>query len=274
MKSVRMIEPVFLEGSAGRLFALKFRPRAVPKGHIVYIPPFGEEMNRCRSMVATQAANFAEDGYSCLLLDLFGTGDSQGELKDANWNQWKSDVETAVEWLMDSEPAPLIFWGIRLGGLLALDVASSTNLNPSKILLWQPVTNGKSYLTQVLRQRLAYLAGNDLPPETTQELRDKFASGESVEVAGYIIGGNLGVDIDAMHASSLQSLGSAEIVWVEQSMNSEKPLPPASVKMISHFQGLGNEVVVLKHSSPPIWQLHKRDHAPQLMDITREHFHS
>lgn len=263
-----LITPMFLDGSAGRLFALHFKPSGVPRGHIVYIPPLGEEMNRCRNLVATQAASFALAGYSCLVLDLFGTGDSEGELCDVSWEGWRQDVESGVAWLLSSQQCPVVLWGLRLGGLLALDLANSGDLQVQKLLLWQPVLNGKMYFTQVLRQRIANLVENGLPPETTDDMRGMLANGGRVEVAGYVFGSRLGADIDAIHASNFNSIAGVEILWCEQVTNSDKPLVPASQKLIAHLEFLGNEVKVIKHSSPPLWQLHKRDEANELLELT------
>ena len=76
-------EPFFLDRASGSLFAIHHRAGAAPCGTVLFIPPFAEEMNRARRMVALQARDLAAAGWDVLQLDLFGTGDSQGDFGDA-----------------------------------------------------------------------------------------------------------------------------------------------------------------------------------------------
>jgi hypothetical protein len=64
-------EPFFLQGSKGPLFCVYFPPVATDRGNILFIPPFADEMNRSRSMVAMQARAFAAKGFGTLLIDLY-----------------------------------------------------------------------------------------------------------------------------------------------------------------------------------------------------------
>jgi alpha/beta superfamily hydrolase len=71
------MQPVFINGDAGRLFAIYWPPDgevALGKS-IIHIPAFAEEINKTRGMVAMQARAFAKQGYAVLVVDLFGTGD-------------------------------------------------------------------------------------------------------------------------------------------------------------------------------------------------------
>ena len=58
-------------------FFVRCAPKAEePRAHVIYLPPFTEEMNRCRAIAAEQARRFARQGMSCTLLDFHGTGES------------------------------------------------------------------------------------------------------------------------------------------------------------------------------------------------------
>jgi exosortase A-associated hydrolase 2 len=262
------ISPMFLDGANGRIFALQFCPTSPPRAHIIFLPPFCEEMNRCRHLVSDQAKRFANDGYSCLILDPYGTGDSEGELAHASWAAWHTDVMTAVQWCQEQYPAPYILWGLRLGALLALDVAATHTGQFSKLLLWQPVTNGKTYLTQILRARIAYLAGNELPPETTEEMRINLQQGKTVEVAGYVLGGQLAGDIDKLSASNFSSLSGVDIQWLQQTARPEEPPASAVKKFIDQLVSQGNHVQTTLFQSPLIWQLSERADCHQLLEKT------
>ncbi len=263
-----LVNPVFLDGERGRLFALHVCPVEPPLAHVVFLPPFCEEMNRCRHLVAEQARRFATAGYSCLILDLYGTGDSEGELVDASWSGWQADALAGIRWCQQQYSIPTVLWGLRLGALLAMDLAATYEGQFTKLLLWQPVTNGKTYLTQILRARIAYLAGNSLPAETTDEMRLALQNGEKVEVAGYVLGGKLVGKIDEMTATSLTALSGASIDWLQQTSRLDEPPSAAVQKVVDQFVLQGNTVALTLFQSPQIWQLSERADCHQLLEKT------
>src|SRR3546814_18352731 len=110
-------------------------------------------MNRSRRMAALQARALAALGIDVLLLDLFGTGDSAGDFRDARWEIWREDAMAAVAWLGARCGGRVGLWGLRLGTLLAAEVAAE--MQAPRLLLWQPVLSGERHLTQFLRLRVA-----------------------------------------------------------------------------------------------------------------------
>jgi len=261
---------MFLSGERGRIFALHFSPEAAPRAHIVYLPPFGEEMNRCRHLVAAQAQNFADRGYSCLVLDPYGTGDSDGELADATWEGWRADALAGVRWCQQQHAAPVVLWGLRLGAFLALDLAANHPGEFARLLLWQPVTNGKTFLTQALRARIAFLSGAELPPETTTGMREALGRGETVEVAGYVLGGALAGAIDELDLSSLSSLSGVDIHWLQQGSGAADGPSAGVQKAIELLRSQDNRVEVVMFDTPQLWQLNERADCQQLLDRTGE----
>jgi exosortase A-associated hydrolase 2 len=251
-----------------RFFTLQFVSSSSPKAHIVFVPPFGEEMNRCRSLVATQARSFASAGYSCTLVDFFGTGDSEGQLRDASLPMWQSNISTVFESVQRDCPAPVILWGLRLGGLLALHFSMLPGCQPRDIILWQPVSSASLYITQVLRQRVASLMVRDLPPETTKEIRQRLADGEDVEVSGYTLSGALVGQIESIDVSLMSGLCAGTIYWLEHVTESGKEIGLASRKVVDQLSQQGNRIDVRTFCDPPIWQIHERDFAPQLLATT------
>jgi len=260
--------PRFLESAVGRHFVLQVLPVAEPRAHVVYIPPFGEEMNRCRALVAEQARAFARAGCACTLVDFTGTGDSDGELVDATLSDWYANLDTTLEFLASTSSVPITLWGLRLGSLLALDYARVTSRDIHQILLWQPVTNAKMYVTQVLRQRVASLMVKELPPETTKEIRQRLARGEIVEVAGYSLGGQLLDDLEAIDLGLMKAICPGSIYWLEHVAEPGKEPGVAATRAIDQLQSLENRIELTTFSDPQIWQIHERDEAPQLLAAT------
>jgi hypothetical protein len=144
---------------AGRLsrLCLLYEPaqRAV-RGKVLYVPPFAEEMNRCRPAAAAMARALADAGWAVLQIDLAGCGDSAGEFADATWEGWLEDLRHGLSLLTRFGPGPLFLWGVRGGALLAADLIASRHAGAgTHLLLWQPVLSGAQHLQQWLRLRLA-----------------------------------------------------------------------------------------------------------------------
>jgi len=267
-----MPEPFFLQGGNGKVFALYFPARGEVKGSLLYAPPFAEEMNRCRAAVAEQARKLNELGFACLLLDPYGTGDSQGDLSEATWDIWLQDIKAAAEWLTSKTGTEVILWGFRLGALLAADAANSFLGHFKRLLLWQPVTDGKMFLTQYLRLRVAFLMDRGLPAETTGGMRQILQEGNSLEVAGYVISGQLAADLDNKMLNSMDNLKELKVDWFEHVAEAGKPLTMVSQKNIGQLEENGCDVITHPFTGAPIWQLHKRDEVPELIDATTRLF--
>ncbi|MEW6677486.1 MAG: hydrolase 2, exosortase A system-associated [Pseudomonadota bacterium] len=261
-------EPLFFQGAAGPVFALYLPARGPARQTFVYLPPFAEEMNRCRATAAQQARALSEQGIATLLVDPYGTGDSSGNLDQATWDIWVQDALTATDWLAQRTQAPVGLWGFRLGALLAADAANRAPGRFNRLLLWQPVQDGKLFFTQYLRLRVAFLMDRNLPPETTDEMRAALAAGQTLEVAGYPIAGPLARDLDGVKLAQFTQLAGLTVDWCEQVSEADKPLTPASQKGIKQLTEQGCTVTAIPFIGPPIWQLHKRDDVPELVRLT------
>ena len=208
--------PFLLNGSRGSLLATYFAPCAEPHpaGDILVVPPFAEEMNRCRAMVALQARALAEIGIGTLVVDMHGTGDSAGDFVDANWDVWRDDLARALAWLRAFGNGCSSLWGLRLGAIMAVELAKQDG-HIAQLLFWQPVLNGKLFYTQFLRIRIA--AELDLPNriKSTNELREKSANGEAIEVSGYYVGPELSLALDRLDLSGPEALKSFKTDWFE-----------------------------------------------------------
>ena len=255
-------------------FFLQFWPLDPPRAHVVYLPPFGEEMNRCRSLVAAQARQFARDGLSCSVLDFFGTGESQGELCDASLPIWRQNIDDLLVQLMQRHECPVYLWGCRLGALLALDYLSIKPGASNKLLLWQPVPSGSSFVTQLLRQRSASLMQKGEKTDSADEMKRQLAAGETFEVAGYRLGGELMSAINQLEvASMLQGSGldnDSKVFWFEHTAEDGGQPAAKSRRIIGDIQEAGAGIEVITFTGDPVWQLNKRAACDDLLHKTRE----
>jgi len=186
------VEPFFFDAEPGTRFSLYHapNPHVAPRGAILYVHPFAGELSRTRRMAALQSRAFAALGYAVLQIDLFGCGDSCGEFSAGRWRIWHDDLALAASWLADRDSGPLTLWGLRLGGLLALDAAA--RLDARRVLLWQPYMSGRACINQFLR--LSEQLRDPAPgaPRSTAALRAQLAVHGAIEVGGFEVAVPLG----------------------------------------------------------------------------------
>lgn len=266
-----MMEVFFLEGAQGPLFAA-YHPSRLPgpaKGGFVYLPPFAEEMNRARRMAALQARRLAEQGLAVLLLDPFGTGDSGGDFRDARWEIWREDVMAAVAWLGERSGGKVGLWGLRLGALLAADVAAQKPASLARLLFWQPLLSGDSYLTQFLRLRVAAGMTGGAEKETTKELRARWAQGEAVEVAGYDVPSELAAAISGIRLqATVSTLGNLPLDWLEVTSSPSGGLVPASQRLVAGMEQEGRQISAKAVPGEAFWGIQEITLAPNLFAAT------
>jgi len=255
-------------------FFLQFRPARVPRAHLVYLPPFGEEMNRCRSLVAQQARWFASQGLSCSLLDFYGSGESRGDLTDASLAIWRKNIDDLLEQLMEQDQCKVYLWGCRLGALLAVDYLSRRPGAANKLLLWQPVISGSSFITQMLRQRMVSLMQKGKKTENTADMKLRLAAGDSIEVAGYRVGGELVSNIERLEMTALLDPGrledNIEIFWMEHAIDKSTFPTAKSAHAITELQNSRVTIVASTFTGDPIWQLQRRGLCDDLLAQTRK----
>ena len=260
-----------LEGSRGRLCALYFAPHgdAAARGDLLVVPPFAEEMNRCRAMVALQARSLALQGVGTLVLDPYGTGDSEGEFADATWAQWFDDLLRGVRWLDTHGQGCRALLALRLGAVMASQLLRACP-GIDQLLLWQPVLSGKTFYTQFLRIRIA--AEMNLPDgiKTTNALRQMSAAGQLVEVSGYEIGPGLAAELDAVAFDTQGWPAQTACAWWDVQADGSDTLLPASVKAIESLQAAGRRVKAAAVAGPAFWHVHERELAPALVDATAQ----
>ena len=264
--------PVFLNGPAGPLFAIYHPPAAgtSTRGALIYVPPFAEEMNRSRRMAALQARALASRSTAVLLLDLFGTGDSGGEFRDGRLSIWLGDILAAADWLKSKGHMTIGLWGLRFGALLAVAAAAREPGQFQNLILWQPVIDGKTMMTQFLRIGVAASMGEEGDGKSTEALRAELAGGRPVEIAGYELTPELA---DALSATRMEEAGaSCRVLWLEVAEEAGDQLLPASQRVIEKWRQSGARVAAQAVTGPPFWTTQDTTVAPALIDATTDLF--
>jgi exosortase A-associated hydrolase 2 len=267
--------PFFLKGGFGERFCLYYAPHSKMECHssIIFVHAFADEMNKSRRMAALQARAFAAMGFGVLQMDLFGCGDSSGEFRDARWTIWKEDLAVARTWLKNRVHGPVGLWGLRLGALLALDFAKDSESEFEKIILWQPVISGETFLTQFLRMRMASeMLGEERERVAgTRTLRDSLLTGETLEVAGYELAPALAAAIDSLKMDEL-AITKCPIHWFEIVSATGRAMPPVAGRMANAWKGSGVELRMHIVPCAPFWATQEISECPALLSATAELF--
>lgn len=236
---------------------------------MVVAPPFAEELNRSRRMIAVQMAALAEQGIGSLVVDPYGTGDSAGDFAGARWDGWRADLETGLRWLAGRGRARIVVLGIRLGALMAAELARTAGLGVERLVLWQPVGSGEALITQVLRLRLAGdMAVAAEARTTTKELRARLAAGEVLEVAGYPLSAPLTQAIDRLRLAELPPPSGVRVDWVDVAPEPGASPSPASRGVIEAWEQAGSDVRHAVVGGEPFWSLQETTLAPALIAAT------
>lgn len=262
------MEALFLDGPAGPVFAVHHAaaPACRQGLGLVYLPPFAEEMNRARRMAALQARRLAALGIDVVLLDPFGTGDSAGDFGAARWEIWREDTRTAMAWLGARCGGRVGLWGLRLGALLAAEVAAETP-GLARLLLWQPVLSGERHLTQFLRLRVAAGMGKGAGRETAKDLRASLTGGETLEIAGYALAPALAEAIAARRlAGPLGRLDRLPVDLLE--VGAGDGLAAGTQQMLAALHDRGRAPRALAVRGEPFWSIQEITVAPALLDAT------
>lgn len=263
------LDPHFLPGRLGPLFALRVAadPSPVEPQAVLLLPPFGEEMNKCRPMMAAQARLLAQRGIDSLLIDLYGTGDSSGDFASATWAQWIDDLGEAWR-VLASRFARVHVLAVRAGALFVDSLTGERSVTNAKLVLWQPIVKGADYWRQILRVRVAAdsLRGErqGLSPQETLQRDGR------IEIAGYDISAELA---EGLSQSSLQSQTAREfsqVLWAETVPGAAGELSPGAARIVQQWRSDGVRVSATVVDGEPFWATTEIAMAPRLLDETAE----
>jgi len=243
----------FIDGAAGKLFALQYIPRDEVASPVLFVPPFGEEMNRSRLAVSRQARRLAVAGRRVLVPDLYGTGDSHGDFGEATLEGWCRDLEAAAAGLPAAAGKPVL-WMLRFGALLGLAALGDQRIEAGRLVLWSPCLKGDVLMTQFLRLRLmSSLIGNEGPRESVSGIKATLEAGESVEVAGYEIRPELYSAISSLDARALFRRVDVPVDWFEVLADEQAAFPPPARALADELATAGLDVHTASVTGPKFW---------------------
>lgn len=258
-------------GPFGERFRLQFGPATGPvRGTIVALPALFEEMNKCRRMTSRLARAAARAGWTSVVFDLHGCGDSAGELRDASWSMWLD--EAALE-LQAARPGPLWLWATRGGALLVPALLQRLGERPCDLLLWQPVTSGATHLAQFLRLHAAARILNTRGAGEQASPAQRLKAGETIEVGGYELNPALAKSVEQARLD-LPAGFAGTIVWCELDgrLPGDEPsagasaASPAAARAIEQLRSQGRQVELECVDGPHFWLTQEIEESDALIE--------
>lgn len=257
------IEAGFLEAPGRQLFQLTLSPVGAPRGAVLFLHAFAEEMHMSRRNVAVQARALAADGFEVVLLDFTGCGDGDGDFADATVACWREDAACALAALRERTGLPVVLWGMRAGALLACELSRQAP-GIERLLLWQPVLNGEQQVDQFLRLRATADAIESGGGFDRKALWNQLRSGQALEIAGYLLSPAMAMELATLRL--LDMTPACPVSWLEVSLTeSTEPALP-SQRVISRWRDAGLEVDVTAVPGSPFWRNHD---APVNVELQR-----
>lgn len=270
-----LTEAFFLDSDLGKRFCVYHNMVEEAKAHraILLVPPFAEELNKSRHMLNALAQELAARGFAVLLIDLQGCGDSEGEFRDSSWENWLGDLAVAYRYLRQRTLLPVSILAVRLGALLALDFLKHGNYPIDQLILWQPVVNGRQFLNQFLRLRLAsdMLEGKNKLANGTQAIRNALLAGEVIEIAGYELPPKLALAIEAQKISDYLPL-EYPIDWLELQTDAYAEIAPTKKQIIDSWCRQKVTVNIRQITGEEFWASQELAKNPKLLACTVQAF--
>jgi len=204
----------WVPGATGRRWCTTWQPAGLPpasglheqllaaaRGTVLFLPPFGDELNHTRPLMAAAARSLAATGWNVQCTDPYGMGDSEGDFADASLTQWAEDF--ADDAAAAAAQGTWVLWVARQGALLlpALWQALQRRGVPLPLALasWSPVVQGSAVVTQWLRLAALGNTGSAVG-QSVDWLRRQLAAGVAVECGGYLLSAALANELEAVPA--------------------------------------------------------------------------
>jgi pimeloyl-ACP methyl ester carboxylesterase len=145
--------PLYLGTDERRIFGI-YEPAAARANRAkaaVLCNPWGSEYVHAHRSLRQLAIKLATCGYHTLRFDFFGTGDSGGDMPEADLAGWEADAVSAIEGIKDIAGAARVsVIGLRLGASVAAAVAARLAAEVDALVMWDPIVSGDDYVRSLL----------------------------------------------------------------------------------------------------------------------------
>jgi pimeloyl-ACP methyl ester carboxylesterase len=158
--------PIYFGAEPRRLFGI-FTARAAtatPRLAVVLCNAFGREAIRAHRLYRVLSERLSRAGCDVLRFDYFGTGDSAGDDQDADLEGFRADILQAhAELLRHCGPRRMVWMGMRAGAAAVQLAAQQAPSELARIVLWDPIGDGRDYLDLLRTRHLQWLTEGEDP---------------------------------------------------------------------------------------------------------------
>jgi pimeloyl-ACP methyl ester carboxylesterase len=236
------MRPFFFGEPQEPLFGI-YNPPSVevrPKGAVVLCYPFGPEYQRSHRALRELAGQLADTGHHVLRFDYFGCGDSSGSTEQGAVDRWLEDIGRGVEELREASGRTRVtLLGLRFGATLAA-LAAARIPEVDRIVLWDPIVNGRGYLEELTRRNRSFMEGRPRPPAWSEKTPPE-------EVLGTPLPVRLRTGLEGVDLLALERLQARKALVL-----STEPTPWLT-PLCEHLGRLGLEVQHEHIPSPALW---------------------
>ena len=171
--------------------------RGVVRGLVLICDPFAEEKKCAHRPLTDLARAMVQTGLAVMRFDYRGTGDSAGEFQHFTPDDWRADIHAAADFARrEVGLSRLTLAGLRMGANLALSAACDRD-DVNRVILWEPVLDGKQYVSQNMRRSLVkamLTAGDEFKAATVTEAHAQAV----VDFDGYTVTGAARLQLEAL----------------------------------------------------------------------------
>ena len=194
------MRPLFLRSGVHRVAAI-FEPAlesALGTG-VLIVPPFGWDDQTSYRPRRDWSLALATAGFPNLRIDLPGTGDSSGDVRDENLvDSWAAAVADGVAWLRDAGAMRVAVIALGVGGLVTLQ-AIARGARVDDLILWGMPSSGRTFVREFKAFGRLEQSQTGEPPADTAE--GTLCAGGHVLTAGMI------ADLSALDPATLLQRG-------------------------------------------------------------------
>jgi pimeloyl-ACP methyl ester carboxylesterase len=213
------VNPFYFGDGARRLFGV-YTPAGAARASaraVVLCHPWGQEYTAAHRSMRALSSMLSAAGMHVLRFDYFGTGDSSGDMRQADLDGWQADIGMAIEELKDTAGVAKVgLAGLRLGATLGARAAAKRR-DVDALALWEPIVSGESHIRELIESGAddgkptpadpgdaceREVGGFPMTPAMARELRAlDFAAGERIEARTLAVVSSETGSCDALRAA-------------------------------------------------------------------------
>ncbi|EGG98138.1 esterase/lipase/thioesterase family [gamma proteobacterium IMCC2047] len=154
---------------------------------------------------------------------------------------------------------------------MALELASQATSDISRLLLWNPVSQGEQYILQFLRLRLVNSMMQGERKEKVSDLIELVERDGVIDVAGYELSKAMFSEVSGRKAQTLvtELNSSIDVLWLDIA-SQLKTLPVPTQKLLDQLGGAGHRVTIKQLAGPQFWATQEISRADTLITATCE----